>query len=134
MTEQERRTSTRKGISGVDASDITSLDNYRVIAKYGKIVDASINGFLIQVDRGDLSKDLKSQLHLENLVGQGIAMVLPQMNLDLDGSIIRSSHIGGGMFELAVQFSSDVPEYWRECLIDLLPDAEELEAFEQLLS
>ena len=48
------------------------------------------------------------------------------MNLDLDGRVVRASHIGRGAFEIALEFSEDIPEYWRECLVDLLPEPGEI--------
>ena len=124
----ERRISDRKMIDGVSISELTSLDNYSVIANSGLIVDASSSGFLILIDRNDFaSEDLRGGLSLESLTGQQVALFLPQMNLDLDGIITRAKHIGKGQFEVAIQFSMEVPEYWRECLVDLLPDPGEFE-------
>lgn len=53
------------------------------------------------------------------------------MNLDLDGTVNRTLHKGRGNFEIAIEFSRDVPEYWRECLIDLLPAPGEMEDDEE---
>ncbi len=134
MSTLERRGHNRKHISGVEFKEMTSLDTYKVIAKNGFIVDASITGFLVHIPRSSLSKSLKSDLNVDQLVGQSVALYLPQMNLDLDGHVIRGQHIGRGDFELAVEFSRDVPEYWRECLVDLLPNQDELDAFEKNFS
>lgn len=124
----ERRLADRKAVDPVNVSDITSLSSYTVLANTGNIIDASIRGFLLQVDRKDLiPKDLRQNLNLDNLVNQQVVMYLPQMNLDLDGTVTRAAHKGGGVFEIAVDFSAEVPEYWRECLIDLLPSPGELE-------
>lgn len=118
----DRRLADRKSVDSIEVSDITSLSNYKVLVKKGRIVDASISGLLIHVDRQDLiPKELKSNLSLDSLVGQQVVLFLPQMNLDLDGTVNRTSHKGRGIFEIAIVFSRDVPEYWRECLIDLLP-------------
>ncbi|MEZ4871799.1 MAG: PilZ domain-containing protein [Bdellovibrionales bacterium] len=134
MSTTERREYNRKHISGVEFHEMTSLSNYGVIANYGYIVDASVSGFLVRIPREALAEELKLNLNVESIVGQNIAMFLPQMNLDLDGQVIRGTHVGKGDFELAVEFSVDVPEYWRECLVDLLPNEEELEAFEKNFS
>ncbi len=118
----ERRIADRKVVDKITVAEVTSLSNYQVIAKEGNIVDASITGFLLSLDRKDiLPKELRDHLTLDQLLGQQVVMFLPQMNLDLDGSITRTLHKGGGKFEIAVEFSDEVPEYWRECLIDLLP-------------
>ena len=125
----EKRFAERKQVDSIHVAEITSLSNYTQIATGGSIVDASSRGFLILVSRKDIvPSELKKHLTLEAVVGQVIALYLPQMNLDLDGTIIRANHIGKGMFELAVEFGDDIPMYWRECLVDLLPEPGELEA------
>ena len=124
----ERRVAERKSVDAITVSDITSLSNYTVIAKYGYVVDASSSGFLLHIEREDLvPKDLRQNLTLQELVGQQVVLYLPQMNLDLDGSITRADHKGKGIFEIAITFSPEVPEYWRECLVDLLPEPGEME-------
>lgn len=127
----ERRLRARKVVDQIIANELTSLSNYNVIAHAGNIVDASPNGFLLQVDRKDLlSKDLRESLSLDSLVGHHVVMFLPQMNLDLDGTILRTAHKGKGIFDIVITFSNDVPEYWRDCLVDLLPAPGEIAANE----
>ena len=124
----ERRLADRKTVDPVNVSDITSLSSYSVLANTGNIIDSSIRGFLLQVERKNLiPSELRQNLNLDHLVNQQVVMYLPQMNLDLDGVITRTNHKGGGIFETAIDFSTEVPEYWRECLIDLLPSPGELD-------
>ena len=74
------------------------------------------------IHRDDLQQSKhKSNLTLAELEGANVGMFLPQMNLDLDGVIKRTRHTGQGFFEVYIEFSKDVPEYWRECLMELLP-------------
>jgi len=118
----ERRTATRKAVDYIHVNELTSLSHNNVIAREGVIADASQTGFLLIINRTQLvPKDLRENLSLEGLVGHQVVMFLPQMNLDLDGTIIRASHVGKGQFEIAISFSPEVPEYWRGCLVDLLP-------------
>ena len=118
----ERRIAERKTVDSIHVAEITSLLTYQQIAKEGYIVDASSRGFLMVVTRKDLvPEDLRTNLNLGHLVGQHLCLYLPQMNIDLDGKVVRAVHIGRGVFEIAVEFSDDIPEYWRECLVDLLP-------------
>ncbi len=118
----ERRLAARKIVDTIHVAELTSLSSYSVIAREGVIVDASQSGFLVKVDRTSLvPKEYRENLSMTNLVGHQVVMYLPQMNLDLDGTITRADHIGKGRFEIAVKFSADVPEYWRGCLVDLLP-------------
>ncbi len=118
----ERRVAGRKEVEGILISDLTSITNYSVIAKTGRIVNASTSGFLVEISRRDLvPKTLRQNLNLESLLGQQVALYLPQMNLDLDGTVSRTTHVGKGVFAVAIDFSFEVPEYWRACLVDLLP-------------
>jgi hypothetical protein len=119
----ERRYATRKVVDFIHVAELTSLSSYSVIAREGVIIDASQSGFLLRIDRKHLvPKQYKENLSLVELIGHQVVMYLPQMNLDLDGSITRAEHVGKGNFEIAVTFSQDVPEYWRDCLVDLLPE------------
>jgi len=118
----ERRIATRKVVDFIQVAELTSLSNYSVIAHEGRIIDASQSGFLLRVERTQLvPKELRENLALNGLVGHQVVMYLPQMNLDLDGTVSRANHVGKGHFEIAVTFSPDLPEYWRDCLVDLLP-------------
>lgn len=123
----ERRVATRKIVDFIHIAELTSLSNYSVIAHEGVIVDASQSGMLLRVDRTKLvPKNLRENLSLNGLIGHQVVMYLPQMNLDLDGTVMRADHVGKGCFEIAITFSQDVPEYWRDCLVDLLPAPGEL--------
>lgn len=118
----ERRIAARKTVDLIHVNELTSLSSYSVIAREGVIVDASQSGFLLSVERSALiPKEYKENLTMANLVGHQVVMYLPQMNLDLDGTITRADHVGKGRFEIAITFSPEVPEYWRGCLVDLLP-------------
>jgi hypothetical protein len=118
----ERRINNRKEVDSLHVAEITSLNSYSLIAKEGYIVDASTKGFLMVLTRKDLvPSELKQNLNLDELIGKTLCLFLPQMNLDLDGKVVRTNQIGRGVFEVALEFSKDIPEYWRECLIDLLP-------------
>lgn len=118
----ERRIAARKVVDLIHVAELTSLSNYSVIAREGVIVDASQSGFLLKVERSQLiPKDLRENLTLKDLVGHQVVMYLPQMNLDLDGTVTRALHVGKGRFEIAITFAPEVPEYWRDCLVDLLP-------------
>jgi hypothetical protein len=128
MKAAERRIAERKEVASIEVAELTSLAHYRVLARAGQIVDASTSGILMQINRKDLvPKELRENLSLQELLGQHVVMFLPQMNLDLDGRITRADHIGRGIFEIGIQFSEEVPLYWRECLIDLLPGPGEID-------
>jgi len=110
----ERRINNRKEVDSLHVAEITSLNSYSLIAKEGYIVDASTKGFLMVLTRKDLvPNELKQNLNLDELIGKTLCLFLPQMNLDLDGKVVRTNHIGRGVFEVALEFSKDIPEYWR---------------------
>lgn len=123
----ERRITDRKIVDSIHVAEITSLNSYLLIAREGYIVDASTRGLLMVVTRKDLvPKELRDNLSLDELVGKDLCLYLPQMNIDLDGTVVRANHIGRGVFEIALEFSNEIPEYWRECLVDLLPEPGEI--------
>jgi hypothetical protein len=125
---KERRIAARKEVDYIQVNDLTSVADYAVIARTGKITNASTTGFLLEINRSDLvPEDLRNNLSLESTLGKQVVLYLPQMNLDLDGTISRASHKGKGTYVVAIEFSPDVPEYWRACLIDLLPQPGEIE-------
>jgi hypothetical protein len=118
----ERRVAARKVVDFIHVAELTSLSSYSVIAREGVIIDASQSGMLLKIERAQLvPKEYRENLTLTSLVGHQVVMYLPQMNLDLDGTITRADHVGKGHFEIAITFSPDVPEYWRDCLVELLP-------------
>jgi hypothetical protein len=129
MGTPERRIAERKAVEPIKISELTSLVQYKVIAKSGEIIDASTSGMLLMIDRKDfVQKQFRENLSIDEVLGQHVVMYLPQMDLDLDGRITRAEHVGKGKFEVAIQFSEDVPLYWRECLVDLLPSPGEIGA------
>ncbi|MBC7371483.1 MAG: hypothetical protein H7326_07960 [Bdellovibrionaceae bacterium] len=118
----------RKELSPVNVSYITSLTDFARIAKNCEIVEASATGLLLLIKREDLiPTSLRKNLTLDALIGESIFMHLEDMNLEISGSIARTQLLGKKGFHVAVDYSEDAPEYWRECLMDLLPIPGELE-------
>lgn len=128
----DRRVAARKVVDFIHVNEVTSLSSYLVIAHDAVIIDASQSGFLLRIDRSKLvPKEYRENLSMVNLVGQQVVMYLPQMNLDLDGTVTRADHVGKGQFQVACTFSSETPEYWRDCLVELLPAPGEITGEEQ---
>lgn len=122
----ERRIAHRKDINFIPVKNLATLDPFTLISRRAEIVDASSTGFLLYVHRKNLApKGLRANLTLKPLEGERVMLKIENMELDLDGLISRTKYIGDGVFEIAVDFSADAPEYWRECLVDLLPGADE---------
>jgi len=124
----ERRALKRKKTQSLSASHIINCDSLKRIFEVGYIIDTSLKGFLLSIDRNDVVEDnLKSSLTLDSLIGTNVSLFINDMELELDGEIKVTRHIGKGMFEVFVHFSPETPKYWRECLMDLMPQPGELE-------
>ena len=116
------RSSVRRQITPLEVSSISSLENLSKIAKSGEIRQASTTGFLVIVKREDLvPAQLRRNLNIDEIVGLRVLLHLPQMNIEISGKIARTRLLGKKGYEIGVDFSDDAPEYWRECLFDLLP-------------
>ncbi len=127
-TTPNRRLAPRKEVSPINVSYITALSDFTKIAKNCEIIEASATGLLLLIRREDLlPASLRKNLSLELLLGENIFMHLEDMNLEISGSIARTQLIGKKGFHVAVDYSEDAPEYWRECLMDLLPAPGEFE-------
>lgn len=123
---KQKRIAKRKAVTSVSISNLISADSYESIARIGHLVDISSTGFLIQIDRQDLiPKNLRQNLSLTEIEGTPITLMIDPMELEIEGHIARTKYIGKGIFEIAVDFTDDAPEYWRECLFDLLPGKNE---------
>lgn len=120
------RVATRKALGPIHFHNLTSLEKFAILARVGVIVDASSRGFLLRVTRRDLvPKNLRGNLNIDCLVGEKVMLKIEEMNLEVDGKVARTSMIGRGVFEIAIDFSASAPDYWRECLLDLLPNKDE---------
>lgn len=107
---------------------MSSLENLAKISRSAEIVEASTSGFLLIVRREDLiPANLRKNLNLDALLGNKVLLHLPQMNIEISGRIARTKLIGKAGFEIGIDYTDDAPEYWRECLMDLLPAPGELE-------
>ena len=127
-TNSNRRVAPRKELSPIHVSYLTSLDDFAKIAKNCEIVEASSSGLLLLVRREDLiPQALRKNLNLDVLIGDRVFMHLEEMNIEVSGVITRTQLLGKKGFHLAVDYSDDAPEYWRECLMDLLPTPGEMD-------
>ena len=118
----ERRTNQRWDIESLEVAHLTALDHFQLIATRGHLIDASIHGILLHIDREDLvAKQYRSNLTMDPLIGEKISVEIRQMNLDIIGRVVRTRPLGKGKFEIAIDYTEDAPDYWRECLVDLLP-------------
>jgi len=127
-TAANKRNSPRKEVEPLRVSNLASLENFARLARYGEIIEASSTGLLMLIKRDDLiPQSLRGQLNLDSLVGDKVFLHLEDMNLEISGTVRRTEFKGKKGFLVAIDYSSEAPEYWRECLMDLLPTPGELE-------
>lgn len=123
-----RRQAPRREIEPLEVNSITIIDNLAKVARWAEITEASTAGLLIVVKREDLvPMSLRRNLNIDDLIGEVVLLRLPQMNIEISGRIARTKFIGKDGFEIGLDYTDDAPEYWRECLLDLLPSPGELE-------
>ncbi len=116
------RAAPRRDLSSLTLDSFASLEDLQKLAKGGQIIEASSSGILIHFKREDfLRKDLRANLNIDHLVGEKVYINIHEMDLEISGTVARTQFLGKKGFYVAVDYSSDAPEYWRECLMDLLP-------------
>ncbi len=123
-----RRSYERRQISPLRVSSLASLDDLTKLARHCDVVEASASGLLLLVPRESLMPSkLRSNLNLDALVGQRVFLKLDEMNLELSGVVSRTRLVGKQGFHIAIDYTEEAPQYWRECLMDLLPNPGELD-------
>ncbi|MCB0378017.1 MAG: hypothetical protein KDD33_05950 [Bdellovibrionales bacterium] len=123
----EKRYFDRKNIDPLHIQGLISIGTLTPIADDGYMVEASASGFRLEIFRKDLcDPKLKDTLTLDSIEGLEVSIFIPAMDLDITGIIVRSKYCGDHKFEIGIDYTSDAPEYWRECLCDLLPGPGEL--------
>ena len=121
-TKRKLRTAPRKGIAPLTIDSLNSSENLEKLAKHGEIIQASSSGILLVLRREDfLKKELKQNLNIDILLGKKVFFTIHEMDLEISGKVARTKFLGKQGFLIAVDYSKDAPEYWRECLMDLLP-------------
>lgn len=129
--ENRKSVALRKETEAVDVVDLRL--NMEDFAETAKIMDISKTGLLLHVHRDQLlSKAIKKKFELSNIVGEQLFMTIEPMDLEIDGVVTRTKSIGKGWFEIGIDYSAGSPDYWRECLVDLLPSPDEMDDYENL--
>lgn len=128
MAKKNRRGYERRQISPLHVSSLASLDDLTKLARNCDVIEASANGLLLHVPRESLMPtNLRANLSLDSLLGQRVFLKLDEMNLELSGIVSRTKLLGKKGFHIAIDYSEEAPLYWRECLMDLLPNPGELD-------
>lgn len=124
----KRRMAPRKQTTPIHVSALTSLDDFTKIARDCDLVEASASGLLLHIKRDSLLPSaLRKNLSLDCLIGEKMFMRLADMDLEISGTVARTQLLGKAGFLVAIDYSDDAPEYWRECLADLLPQPGEID-------
>lgn len=124
----ELRKKGRKLLDPIHAIDIRLLDTNIALARYGRVLNTSTTGLLIEVCQDDVSPEvLQNKLPLSRIEGQSVLLTIDEMNLQIDGRVVRFCYNAQEMLEIAIDFSASTPAYWRECFADLLPTQGEFE-------
>lgn len=127
-TAPDQRVAPREKVEPIEIRGFTSLDHMTLVSRHGHIVEASITGFLLQVERKEIvPKEFKNQLSLDGLIGDKVILMIDPMNLEIAGRIARTKRLTKDLFEIAIDYSEDAPEYWREILVDMLPRGRDYE-------
>ena len=118
------RVALRKKVEGITVSNVAILKpSYCSLTKKAVLVNASSHDFLIRVHRRDLiPKYLRNNLTLDSIKDHLIILTIEQMDLTISGYVTRTAMIGRGNFEVAVDYSQDESDYFRECLFSMLPN------------
>ncbi len=128
VVKNKRRGAARKELSPVKVSYISSLSSFSKLTRESQIIEASSTGLLILVERNDLvAPQLRKNLNIDELIGERVYLRLDDMNLELSGIVARTQFLGKAGFHIAIDYTDEAPEYWRECLMDLLPVPGELD-------
>lgn len=123
----EKRYFDRKELDPLAIQGLISISDLTPIADDGLLIDASASGFKLLISRDNLCDPiLRENLSIEEIEGLQVSIFIPAMDLDITGIVTRTRYCGDSKFEIGIDFTSDAPEYWRECLCDLLPSPGEL--------
>ena len=118
----EKRYFDRQAIDPLAIQGLIAISDLTPIADGGFLVEASPSGFRLVINREELcDPELRENLNLDVLNGLQVSIFIPAMDLDITGLITRTKYAGEARFEIGIDYTSDAPEYWRECLCDLLP-------------
>lgn len=125
---KKQRVSPRKTTTPIQVAYVASMEDLAKIAKNCEVIEASATGLLLLIKRqGLVPPSLRGHLNLDMLLGDHVYIRLEDMNLEISGKIARTQFLGKKGFHIAIDYSDDAPEYWRECLMELLPRPGEID-------
>ena len=107
----------------VKASLITlSGKEASLIARKALISQMTPYGFELSLHRHDLvPRVLKYNTSLNTLCSKNLSLYIPAMNMDLEGTVTTTDHLGQGVFKIQMKFLKEQASYFNECLCELWP-------------
>lgn len=119
---EKKRVKERFEINPLEIHGMISIHNLTPICDYGQIIEASSTGFKLIVKHDDFCPDeLRGNFSVDSIHGTEVSLYKPIMDLDITGLVARTKYISNREYEIGIDYTQDAPEYWRECLCDLLP-------------
>jgi hypothetical protein len=126
QTASRRAHNLRKNVAEVFVLNVKNVSTGEVYFSRAAIMDVSATGLLLKICRDDiLALTLRSTLTWAALSNVGVGFTIEIMDTYIEGVVTRTKPEGKGEFLVAIDFREDAPEYWRNCLVDLLPDDSE---------
>ena len=109
----------------VKASCITVSDGEdQLIASRAFVSQMHKKGFELTLSRQDLFPPLlKYNINLNALHTKNLSLYIPSMEMDLEGTVARTQHMGQGTFKICLEFLKESPKYYNECLFELWPSS-----------
>tara|TARA_B100001248_G_scaffold262204_1_gene256706 strand:+ start:4706 stop:5143 length:438 start_codon:yes stop_codon:yes gene_type:complete len=124
------RTALRKYTEHLEVSSLHFVGEYGDFAAKAEMVQMSSTGMLLRIERKDMDKKFKRKFDLSDIVGEQLYLCIDAMDLEVDGVVTRIHSPAKNVFDIAIDYSAGAPEYWRECLVDMIPtEGEEEEEF-----
>ncbi len=112
----------QRGFYFLKVAIITLLHEENILAKKAFISHLTAQGFHLLLSHKDLIPlKYKNQLSLDSLINQKLSLYIPLMEIDLEVTVLKTRHLGKGNFEIQTEFLTELPLYWRECLLELWP-------------
>lgn len=124
---EERIHAFRKEVAEIFVLNIKNVKTQEVLFSRAEVLDISVTGLLLLVKRDEIvALSLRSTLTMSLLHDIRAGFTIEVMDNYIEGIIKRTKSRGRGEFLIAVDFTDDAPEYWRESLVDLLPEKSDL--------
>ena len=115
------RTALRKYTEHLEVSELYFTGEFGAFAFKAEVHQMSSTGMLLRIDRKNLDKAFRKKFELSDVVGEQLFFTIDALDLEIDGVVTRTYSRVKDVFEIAIDYSAGAPEYWRECLVDLIP-------------